>query len=106
MEESPSICALGARSQLRRNESSNGGRRDPTNTLEAADRAEAHHRAILSGVISDFVFESMKRGDILMIERRQHLRFAMEAGHASGVGGEVLRHLVRADSGARRIIGH
>jgi hypothetical protein len=61
MEESPLICGLGAKSQLRRRESSNGERRETTNTREAADRAVAHQRVTRAGVISDFVFESMKR---------------------------------------------
>ena len=36
-------------------------------------------------------FQAVERGDVGMVQRRQHLRFALKAGHAIGVGGEKLR---------------
>ena len=42
-------------------------------------------------------FESVDRGDVRMIQRREHLRFAPEAREPVGIEGEELRKDLQAD---------
>ena len=56
------------------------------------------------------LLEAVDGGDVGMVERRQHPRFALEAGQPLGIGGDVLRQRLDRDVapelGVARAIDH
>src|SRR6516225_6527160 len=59
----------------------------PEMLRQARSLDQLHHQRAVPGGL----FQAVDRGDVGMIQRRQHLRFAPEARHAFGVSGEYLR---------------